>query len=52
MVRSEYKNKEATIRIHDDYIKTQEDAKFLLEKAYKLALFELMSNVLERKEVN
>lgn len=52
MIRSEYKMNDATIRIHDDYVKSQVEARKLIEKSYKLALAELCTNMVEGKETN
>lgn len=52
MVRKEYKMNDATIRIHDDYVKSQEETRYLIEKSYKLALVELCTNTMEGKDIN
>lgn len=52
MVRKAYKINNATIRIHDDYVTSQEETRYILEKAYKLALVELCSNTVEGMDIN
>lgn len=52
MLIIEYKNKETVIRIHNDFIKSNEETIQLLESSYKLALLEIHADRKEAKEIN